>query len=327
MIQATFEQLVEKVAKLSGLTKDEILRKVEAKKAKLSGLISNEGAIQVVAAELGISFEKQKYKIIDLLIGMKKVQVVGKVLEIYPVRKYRKGEHEGEIATMLIADDTSSIRVVLWDTKHIELIKNGNINKDSVIEIKNADVRGTTARELHLSSNSEISVSDAKIEKIVHYEEKLKISKISELKTNERASVRATIVQLFQPAFFLVCPECNMKVSYEADKAVCIRHGVVIPNKRALLNLIIDDGTENIRSLAFSENINKLLKIEETEFDKLQDSSFFLEKKSELLGTEWLFTGRTRKNILFDRNEFIIDSVKEPEPDELIKELSDIKKF
>ncbi|MCX8193814.1 MAG: DUF2240 family protein, partial [Candidatus Pacearchaeota archaeon] len=127
MIKATFEQLVERIAKLSGLTQDEILRRVEAKKAKLSGLISDEGAVQVVAAELGISFEKQKYKIVDLLIGMKKVQVVGKVLEIYPIRKYRRAEHEGEIATMLIADDTSSIRVVLWDTKHIGLIKNGTI--------------------------------------------------------------------------------------------------------------------------------------------------------------------------------------------------------
>lgn len=323
MIQATFEQLIERITKLSGLTKDEILRRVEAKKAKLSGLISDEGAAQVVAAELGISFEKQKYKIIDLLIGMKKVQVVGKVLEIYPIRKYRRAEHEGEIATMLLADDTSSIRAVLWDTKHIELIKNNTIKKDSVIEIKNADVRGTVMKELHLGSNSEISLSDIKIENPVHHEEKLKISKILELKPNERASIRATIVQLFQPAFFSVCPECNMKVSYEADKALCIRHGTVIPNKRALLNLIMDDGTENIRSLIFSENINKLLKLEETEFDKLQDPSFFLAKKSELLGTEWLFTGRTRKNILFDRNEFVIDSLQELTPEELIKKLSE----
>lgn len=323
MIQATFEQLIERIAKLSGLTQDEILRRVEAKKAKLSGLISNEGAAQVVAAELGISFENQKYKIIDLLIGMKKVQVVGKVLEIYPIKKYRRAEHEGEIATMLLADDTSSIRVVLWDTKHIELIKNNTIKKDSVIEIKNADVRGTLMKELHLSSNSEISLSDAKIESPVHHEEKPKTSKILELKPNERASIRATIVQLFQPAFFSVCPECNMKVSYEADKALCVRHGAVIPNKRALLNLVIDDGTENIKSLAFSENIKKLLKLEETEFDKLQDPSFFLAKKSELLGTEWLFTGRTRKNILFDRNEFVIDSLQELKPEELIKELGE----
>ncbi|MCX8193948.1 MAG: hypothetical protein N3G19_01120, partial [Candidatus Pacearchaeota archaeon] len=129
-------------------------------------------------------------------------------------------------------------------------------------------------------------------------------------------------VQLFQPAFFSVCPECNMKVSYEADKALCVRHGAIIPNKKALLNLIIDDGTENIRALAFSENINKLLKLEENEFDNLQNPSFFLSKKSELLGTEWLFTGRARKNILFDRNEFVIDYVKELDPDELIKELS-----
>lgn len=322
MIQATYQQLIERISRLSGLELSEIQRRVEAKKAKLSGLISNEGAAQVIAAELGISFEKQKFKIIDLLIGMKKVQVIGKVLEIYPIRKYRRAEHEGEIASMLIADETSAIRVVLWDTNHIELIKNGTIKKDSVIEIKNADVRGTTTREIHLNSSSEISLSDIQINKVTNLIETPKIAKIIEFKTGEQISTRATIVQIFQPAFFSVCPECNMKVSYEGDKALCVRHGTVIPSKRALMNLIIDDGTDNIRSVLFTENILKLLKIEANEIEKLQDSNFLAEKKNELLGSEWLFSGKTRKNILFDRNEFIINSLQELKPEEIIKELS-----
>ena len=53
-------QLLEKIAKSSGLTKDDIDRKVEAKRAKLSGLVSKEGAAQIVAAELGINFEKER---------------------------------------------------------------------------------------------------------------------------------------------------------------------------------------------------------------------------------------------------------------------------
>ena len=80
MIRATYEQLIDRIAKLAGLTTEEIQRRVEAKKAKLSGLISNEGAAQVVAAELGISFEKQKFKINDLLNGMRRVIIVGKII-------------------------------------------------------------------------------------------------------------------------------------------------------------------------------------------------------------------------------------------------------
>ncbi len=322
MIQATYQQLIERISRLSGLELAEIQRKVEAKKAKLSGLISDEGAAQVIAAELGISFDKQKFKIIDLLIGMKKVQVIGKVIDVYPVRKYKRAEHEGEIGSMLIADETSAVRVVLWDTNHIELIKNNTIKKDSIIEIKNADVRGTTVREIHLNSTSELALSDVKIEKVKVELEKPMMAKLSELKTGDQASVRGNIVQLFQPGFFSVCPECNMKISFEGDKAVCVRHGAIIPSKRAILNIVIDDGTDNIRAMAFSENIARLLKIQDNEVLNLENPQFFLGKKAELLGTEWIFSGRARKNILFNRNEFVINSLQESIPEEIIKELS-----
>lgn len=322
MIKATYQQLIERIAHLSGLALEEIQRRVDAKKAKLSGLISSIGAAQVVAAELGISFEKQKFKVIDMLIGMKKIQTIGKIIEVYPIRKYKRAEHEGEIGSFLLADDTSSIRVVLWDTNHIDLIKNNTIKKDSVIDIKNADVRGTTIRELHLSSNAKIELSDKEIKNVRIVKEKLPIKKISELQPGDRTSIRGNIVQLFQPNFFSTCPECGMKVSYEGDKAVCIKHNAVVAKKRALIPLVIDDGTENMRAVAFNETITKLLSIEENEIEKLQDASFFLNKKQDILGTEIIFTGRARKNVMFNRNEFIINNVQESKPEDIIDELN-----
>ena len=71
IIRVTYEHVIERISHLSGLKLEEIQRRVDAKKAKLSGLISSLGAAQVVAAELGISFEKQKFKVVDMLIGMK----------------------------------------------------------------------------------------------------------------------------------------------------------------------------------------------------------------------------------------------------------------
>ena len=321
MIKATYEQLIDRIAHLSDLSKEEIERRVEAKRAKLSGLISNLGAAQVVAAELGISFEKQKFKIIDMLIGMKKIQVIGKVIEIYPIKKYRRADHEGEIGSFLLADETSSIRVVLWDTNHIEKIKNGTIKKDSVIEIKNADVRGTTTREIHLGSNSILELSNKEIKTVKITKEPLKKKKISELNPGEKVSIRANILQIFQPNFFFTCPECGMKVSYEGDKAICMKHNTVIPKKRAIMSFILDDGTENIRAVAFNEAITDIFKIKEG-IEKLQDSSFMLNKKEELLGQEMIFSGRVRRNIMFNRNEFIINNVEESTPENIIKELS-----
>ena len=322
MIKATYQQLIQRIVHLSGLTIGEIERRIEAKKAKLSGLISSIGAAQVVAAELGISFEKQRFKIIDMLIGMKKISVIGKVIETYPTRKYRRAEHEGEIGSFLLADDGSSIRVVLWDTNHIDMIRNGIIKKDIVIEIKNADVRGTTIREIHLSSNAKIELSDKEIKNVKIIKDKLPSKKISEFKSGEKINVRAHIVQIFQPNFFLTCPECGMKISYEGDKAVCMKHGAIAPKKRALVSLVIDDGTENIRAVGFNEIILKLFKLEDKEVEKLQDSSFFLNKKQDLLGSEIIFSGRVRQNVMFNRNEFILNNIEEAKPGDIIEELN-----
>lgn len=317
MIKAPLEQIVERISKLSGLSVEEIKRRIEAKKAQLSGLISNEGAAQIVASELGISFQEQELQINDLLQGMKKINVIGKILEIYPIRKFLRAGKEAEVASMEIADSTGSIRVVLWDTHHIDLIKQGNLKEGDVIEIKRADVRGTTTKELHLTSVSEIVLSDKKIEKVVKTEER-KVSKIAELKKNELSYIKATIVQLFNPSFFNVCPECGMKTTFENDKNVCIKHGAIIPKKRVILNGIADDGSENIRVIFFHENAIKLLG---EDIEKLQDVNFLLEKKRKILGTEYLFFGRMRKNAFFERNEFIVNDFFEVRPEEIIKEL------
>jgi ssDNA-binding replication factor A large subunit len=74
--------IIEKISKLSNISKEEIERKIEAKRAKLSGLISREGAAQVIAAELGISFDNEKLKIEELLSGMRKVNTFGKVIKV-----------------------------------------------------------------------------------------------------------------------------------------------------------------------------------------------------------------------------------------------------
>ena len=65
-----YQLLVERISKASGLPIEEIERKIEAKRAKLSGLVSKEGACQIIAAELGINFDKERMKISELVQGM-----------------------------------------------------------------------------------------------------------------------------------------------------------------------------------------------------------------------------------------------------------------
>lgn len=312
MVEGNYERILGKISKASGLEKDEIERKVEAKRAKLSGLISKEGAAQVVASELGISFENEKLKINELLPGMRKVNTFGKVINIFPVRSFttKRGE-ESKVVNFWLADETSNIKVVLWDTNHVGLVEQGKIAKDTNVSIFNGTMRDS---ELHLGSFSEIKVSDEILED-VKTEKVFRTKDISEFKTGESNSVRAFIVQAFEPRFFNVCPECNKKVVQEGDSFNCPTHGKILPEKRAVSSIVIDDGTDSIRAVLFHEALLKL------GFSDLQNTEIYASEKEKFLGKEMLFTGNIRNNSFFNTPEFIIEDVKEAIPEEIISEL------
>ncbi len=312
MPEENYDRIITKISKISGLEKEEIERRVEAKRAKLSGLISKEGAAQVIAAELGISFDNEKLKIEELLPGMRKVNVSGKIINVSPVRtfKTKKGD-EGKVVNLFIADETSNVRVVLWDTNHIGLIEEGKIAPGVVVEISNGSMRDN---ELHLGSFSQIKPTNEKMDEI-KTEKVFREKNISELKNSDNVKIRAFIVQSFEPRFFYVCPTCGKKVNPEDNGYICPDHGKIVEEKRSLINVVIDDGTETIRTVAFHKNVSALGL---TELENLEELA---NQRANLLGKEMFFSGTVRNNRLFNTPEFIIENIEEVNPDLLIKEL------
>ncbi len=306
MVAGNYDKIVEKIAQSAGVEVDEVKRKIEAKRAKLSGLISQEGAAQVVAAELGVNFENEKLKINELLPGMRKVNTVGKIINLFPVRTFttQKGD-EGKVLNFVLADDTSNIKVVLWDTNHISLFEKEELKDGHVIEISNASMRDN---ELHLGSFSELKSSpevfkEVKTEKVVHEKN------IKDFKIGDNSSVRAFIVQSFEPRFFEVNKETGRKITDEE------RAQGIAPDKRALINIVLDDGTGTIRAVLFHE------KLKDIGLTELENHEMLLNQKESLLGKEFIFSGNVRKNNFFNNEEFIVEDVKEINMDNLISQL------
>jgi len=304
-----YEQLVAKISEYAKLNPDEIERRVEAKRAKLSGLVSKEGAAQIVAAELGINFDRERMKISELVQGMKRANVVGKIIEMGPVREFNKNGRSGKVGRFTLADESSNVKVVLWDTNHINLIETGKLNMGDVIEISNGNIRNG---ELHLSSFADIKQSKEQLKEVVT-QKLFALRKLGEAKPGDSLRTRAFIVQLFDPHYFEVCPECRRKV----NDSECSTHGKVNPVKRALLNVVLDDGTGTIRCVVVGENIN-LLGLEDESIFSLEK---FAEKKIGILGEEKIFSGNVRSNQLYNTVEFSVEKVEDVNADELIKEL------
>ena len=145
MLHANYEQIIEKIQKEKGLTPAEIEARIRSKLKELSDLISKEGAAYIIANELGVKIyediSKKSLKINQLIPGMNSVNIVGKVMQIYSVREFDTGTRQGKIGSLLIGDETGTIRVVIWDTNHIREIENDNVRLDKVIKIKNEQNR------------------------------------------------------------------------------------------------------------------------------------------------------------------------------------------
>jgi hypothetical protein len=88
----------------------------------------------------------------------------------------------------------------------------------------------------------------------------------------------------------------------------------VTGDKRALLSLVLDDGTETMRAVLFSDQIEKVIPKEELEGD-------FSKRREELLGKEMIFSGQVRKNQIYDNLEFFVNDWKDINIDNLIEQL------
>lgn len=118
-----FKKMIETVLQEKPEINAEMVKNMieEKKKTIGAGYLTDQGALFLVAADLGISFEsapKINFGIRDLYVGAKEIGVTGRVMNIYPTRKYVKKETQEEIKnrTITIYDNDSAVKVKLWDS-------------------------------------------------------------------------------------------------------------------------------------------------------------------------------------------------------------------
>jgi replication factor A1 len=102
---------------------EQIRDMIDEKKRKVgAGYLTDQGALFLVAADLGISFEnvpKSQIAIKDLYVGAKDVTVIARIMSIYPIRKFIKKDTNEQFRnrTLTIYDKESSVKLKLWDNQ------------------------------------------------------------------------------------------------------------------------------------------------------------------------------------------------------------------
>ena len=323
MFKIPLPEIKEKIIQSGKLTSEQLTAKIKSKINELSGLISEEGAAHIIANELGVELARQQeeLKVKEIYAGMRDVSTMGKVVRKFDVREFAKGESTGKVASLILGDETGTIRVVLWN-EQVDTLR--SIQDGDILKVKHGYVReNNNNKEIHLGEKGEIvrnpaGASILSVRQTATHERK----KINELEPGNQAEVLGTIVQVFDPRFWQVCPRCNKKVLQSEGIFTCTEHGEVAAGLSYVLNLILDDGTGTIRGVFWKNQVNHLLGKEEDSMVIFRDNpNLFEETKNDLLGEQVKVLGSVKKNEMFDRLELSVQMVEKANPEEEAKRL------
>ena len=253
---------------------------------------------------------------------MRDLTTVGKVVRKFEVREFQKKDKIGKVCSLILGDETGTIRVVLWNDQ-VEQVT--DLKEEDVVMVKGAYVReNSNNKEIHLGQTGELIINPdgekvAEVRQTFSFERK----KIGELVGGEEnTEIMGTIVQIFDPRFFHTCPRCRARANETDSGFSCSEHGQVEAVTGYVMNLVLDDGTGTIRTVFWKNQINHLLGKEETELIAYKDDlAKFESVKTDLLGEQYKLRGKVKKNDMFERIEFSVQFVEKASPEEEVSRL------
>jgi replication factor A1 len=243
------------------------------------------------------------------------------------LREFQTEKRSGKVASLVLADETGSIRIVLWgdQAEKINQMKEGDI-----LKIINGYVRENQGRkEVHMNDRASLTLNPPGVEmtNVKEFEARPEAArkKLNELQPgDENVEIFGTIVQVFEPKFFEVDPQSGKRTRANEEGKFFNDAGKEIqPDYSYVMNVVLDDGSETIRCAFFRNQVERLLSKTQQEVLKYKDDIALFEPiKTDLLGQQVKLVGRANKNEMFDRMEFITQLVfLNPDPQEEVKRL------
>ena len=268
--------------------------------------LTEEQASSMFIPELA-TLEKALYdykKISDLDEDDQDVIVIGRIIELVPIHEFERDNGDtGCVRNIEIADETGSLKVVLWDDdakREFELgqpikLQNPRLSLDMDNRIE-ANVDRSTAI---------LEPSEGEIEKLPTQEELMEAIYVSKpiealLEDDVNVCVTGTIIDVDTERIVRVkCPNCGFNVSTGEDEYICDNCGHVFDEPRYLFMIPtrIEDDTGDIQVTFFDNLAEELIGMKKEEVITLVEDGYGIEDKLEELNGQ---TIEIIANVSFD---------------------------
>ncbi|MFW9942133.1 MAG: DUF2240 family protein [Candidatus Thorarchaeota archaeon] len=207
MSEMKAEAYINKIIESTGLTRKEIQNMVEDKKKELKGLISEEGALFVIARELGVDVKEENKDLMndieiyisDITYNMKNINIIGRIKEIYNANKFNKADGgTGYVGSFLLHDKTGDIRIVLWDD-HVNIFGKDNFQQNELVKIVNGTVRKGKFedKEIHIGKFGKVILSPEDVDYKKYPKIKFELTNIKDVSLNLKSiSLEGKVIQI-----------------------------------------------------------------------------------------------------------------------------------
>ncbi|MBN1941065.1 MAG: DUF2240 family protein [Candidatus Diapherotrites archaeon] len=248
-VQENTSVLIDRIASESGKPKQEILEKIESKKEKFAGLLTESGAALMVAKELGLEIDKnsKRLKIAQLEDGMSNIDLLVRVMQVFAPREFEKNGKKGRLCNLVVADDSGEIRLTLWHDD-VKKMQEQGIERGSILQINNCYVTSFKDRvQLNLSYQGKFLSNQKKDAGFLPKIEN-KILKLDELRAGlNDVSVIARVLRVF--------PANEFKKDTGTGRVV---------------NFMVADKTNTIRATAWNDLTREVEKLVENDLIKIE---------------------------------------------------------
>lgn len=248
-----FKKMIEIVLqKKPDIGAEDVRELIDEKKRKIgAGYLTDQGALFLVAADLGISFENNQStqtSIKDLYIGANDVNLSARVINIYPVRKYTRRDTNEEVQnrTLTIYDKDSSIKVRLWD-QHVSFPEEYDVKPGDLVKISHGYTKSG------LDNKAIINLGSKGI-----------IEKSSSSSTNDDSSEIPSLDAISKTVDEIKEPVDNIIVTGVLSSNPRVSRYVNFRNEQGKslhIPLSNEDGTKTVRSIIWNINEDKIPEI------------------------------------------------------------------
>lgn len=324
-----FEKVLDELASATGINKDELKMKIGDKQKSLSGMITLEGAALLVAKEFGVDMleksESRRLEIKNIVPGMKKVNIVGRVFRISGVKGFKKKNGDsGKVCNIFIGDSTGFFRMPLWNDQ-AKLIEDEEIKVSDVLQVTGAYARENIYGDVELSAGKygsiklventgvleELNLPSAENLNKIFMAPKRKKALIRNLLKGKLAGnfkLRGMITDVFKGNFIFYA-------SGDDEKS----------NPETVISCIIDDSSGAMRAVFFRDIAERLCEIEGKALAEMNPENRYNAVREKLIGRELVFEGRVQKNKFSGNMEIVVDGFKDlnikEESEKLIRKL------